>query len=186
MEHKPRKNRLKMTENLAWKIFLITPCPIPVAADPYFPIQSRLSGHISPLRDGSQSRSLLSLPPIICYLPPFTLPFSKSPHFALMPQFDHNHSINSSHILNPTLIFLFFAFFFAFFTSSPSCPSTTLPTLSNPHPHLTLCLPICRCKVFTGPVEDQGHASAGRSSVWPSQLIAELHFFSIMLYWNFQ
>lgn len=52
--------------------------------------------------------SLTTIPALILRFHfPFFSSFYKSPHFVLMPQFEHNHSISSSHILNyiPDLFF---------------------------------------------------------------------------------
>lgn len=68
--------------------------------------------------------------PLICYLPaPF---FSlKSLHFAFMPQFNYNHSISSTHILNsmPDLSVFFFLPVFQSLSLPP------LPLSSIPHCH---------------------------------------------------
>lgn len=121
---------------IANEILLMIPCPIPIAISLQIPLFPTNPIHLVtfPLKVRSQSLHPFFMPPwpsvTTIPAPPLSLPFTKSPHFTFMPQFDHNHSINSTHILNsiPDLLF---------FSSPPTCPSTP-PSHPLIHPQLPL------------------------------------------------
>lgn len=106
-----------------------------------FSAHIHLSQHVParfPLKVRSQSLScLFTLPycdhnpcPHVLLLPPFSIPFTKSFILHFMPKFDHNHSINSTHIRNSIHDLSIFIYLFILCCPVPqSCP-ISLPRLN--------------------------------------------------------